>query len=498
MILFAAATGLRAGPPVNFDFEDGLTGWMTDGEVTVQQALSGNHVAMLRETNGGLSRIYQDFTLSGSIDWLTFQCRLASPPPVSGPWPPDSITVYLTDTTTGTRMVGTGLPPDFSDALIYQDSHMMSLASEPYAFVDSAPPNQLQMIRIDVREITNDRDVRLEFAFNHAENEIESFVVIDGLQLDCPPGYCCSPDLSVINPIDDGLDCTTDTCHSDTGEVTHESNGCCPQCSDSSANVVIMIDVTGSINDAELNHEKEAARSFLEAFQQADPRPYVVIGRFSTQVTDDAEIVEPSVWTTDYGDSGEGPGPATGLFAAIDNMDNPNGNTHIAAAIAVARAKIQMAPEPDLRNYIVLISDGQANRPTGSTWNDPCEYDPAMDCFSGCGISKRGWCLADQEARLAETEDDISIIAVFFDGGGGCAHDCGEYFMSRAIATLPPGQNPDDNPFFVDEPADLVCAFNDIVQTISCDDGDPCTTDSCENGQCLHTPIVSPNCGGEP
>ncbi len=490
-----------ADPPVNLDFESELVGWSTEGLVEIQEGLAGNHVAVLRETNGGLSRVWQEFTLPGSIEWLSLRCRLFHETPPSGPWPPDSLTIYLVDAITGERLVGQGVDPGFTEAVIYQDSHFKNLAAEPFAFVDSAPPGDLQLIRIDVGSIVVDRDVRLEFAFNHIENETSSFAVVDGVQFDCPPGYCCSPDLSVINPIDDGLDCTDDICDPMTGIVTHDDDeNCCPQCHDSSANVVIMIDVTGSINDTELEQEKTAARSFLQAFEQASPRPYVTIGRFSTNVAENAEIMTPSDWTTDYGFDGMGQGGSTGLYEAIDNITNSGGYTNIAAPIFVARSKIQTAPEPDLRKYIILISDGQPNRPEGNDGAPECVTHPTINCFSGCGsgtqIEKAAWCLADEEAELAESVYDISLIAVFYDGGSGCKHACGEFFMKNVIATLPPGVDPDDNPFFVDESASLVCSFNGIVQTISCDDGDPCTIDSCENGQCVYTPVDSPECGG--
>ncbi|MCG8409241.1 MAG: VWA domain-containing protein [Phycisphaerales bacterium] len=488
-----------AVPLTNPDFEDGLNSWTAEGSVLAEQAPDGNHAAVFREGNGGISRIHQTFTLQGPVNWISFRFRLLTPAAVVSPVPADSFTVYLTDALTGERLVGSGAEPSFTQAILYQDSDGMDISASPWAFADPAPPEDLQIGRIDVSSVTEDREVRFEFAFNHAVNQVSSMVILDDIQLGCPPDYCCSSDLSVVNLIDDGLDCTDDMCNSQTGEVTHQDNGCCPVCYDVAANVVLMIDVTGSINNAELQDEKNAAKAFLQAFEQADPRPYVVIGRFSTSVPGNAEILEPSAWTQDYGDSGDGGGTPTGLYQAIASIQDHEGNTDIATALSVSRAKIQTAPEPDLRKYIVLISDGQPNVPGGSTIPPGCDGPPVLSPQANCPncLPPPAWCAADLQASEAESIDGISIVAVFFDGGNDpCKRPCAEYFMKHVIATLPPGANPDDNPFFVDTAAGLVCSFNGIVQTISCDDSDPCTIDSCQNGQCVHTPIDSPECGG--
>lgn len=76
----------------------------------------------------------------------------------------------------------------------------------------------------------------------------------------------------------------------------------------------------------------------------------------------------------------------------------------------------------------------------------------------------------------------IPVIAAFRDSigclGGG------------APACSVPGECDDGDPCTTD-----TCVDNACVNTpIDCDDGDPCTNDSCVNGVCIHDPI--PNCGG--
>ena len=51
------------------------------------------------------------------------------------------------------------------------------------------------------------------------------------------------------------------------------------------ANIVVMLDLTGSIERADLEKEKAAAKELLDYFQSANPRPRVAIGTFNAICT---------------------------------------------------------------------------------------------------------------------------------------------------------------------------------------------------------------------
>ena len=74
------------------------------------QHANRNRVALLQEsTRGGLSRIRQTFSVSGSPKALSFKYQLSGGPTGGKDTPPDAFAAFLIDPNTGDPLVGNGL-----------------------------------------------------------------------------------------------------------------------------------------------------------------------------------------------------------------------------------------------------------------------------------------------------------------------------------------------------------------------------------------------------
>ena len=246
-----------------------------------------------------------------------------------------------------------------------------------------------------------------------------------------------------------------------------------------SANVVIMVDLTGSTSDQDLERERAAARNLLQTFQQLSAPPRVAIGSFNvpdpTAVgpTNSARIVDGGALTSSYGDLAT----ATGLYGVINRLPAPDGFTDISAAITAAQLHLESQGGTGAR-FILLISDGTSNRPGSDVYSscEPC----------GCPNAQAAFEKAAEDAKAKGT----TIFAVHFEGSRVnivCPNEpaAGLAIMKDKIAS--------STATFFQGTQDLSGVFSQVSCSVKCDDSDPCTVDSCNatSGACEHAPATS-------
>jgi len=215
------------------------------------------------------------------------------------------------------------------------------------------------------------------------------------------------------------------------------------------ADIVIMIDRTGSIMPADLDLEKNAAILLLNDFANVNPKPRIAIGSFNG--TTDGGTGYPgaarihAALTSNYGTQS----PATGLYAAIGNIIDSSGRTNLGAALSTASSQFSLPVDPSRPRYIVLISDGIPNRPPNDTTCGTCGCQNAYD-------------FADSNALSAETTYGAAIFAIHYGGlNSGCPGEPanGTAFMQTHMATFPNYYFSGDN---------LMGVFDQIAHQISC------------------------------
>jgi len=237
-----------------------------------------------------------------------------------------------------------------------------------------------------------------------------------------------------------------------------------PLCGTSAnADVVIMIDRTGSLSASEMTQQKNAAKTLLNFFSFATIKPKVAIGTFNVQLVPDARIELYGNLTTTYGHDNPGD---TGLYEVINNIPSTgSGSTDLSAGISVAQAELSAHAQSSNR-YIVLISDGIANEPDGANPGSCSDHNPGYAAN-----------VAASNAEAAGTK----IIAVHFGDDGICNPGVGAAFLQGIIATAPAT--------YYEGNGNLSGIFFLISEALVCDDGHACTQDICFYGQCVSTPI---------
>jgi len=244
------------------------------------------------------------------------------------------------------------------------------------------------------------------------------------------------------------------------------ANGIGQQCGvNADADVVIMIDATGSVSTSEMTQQKNAAKALLNFFAVSSVKPRVAVGTFNVQAGPDARIMSLGHLTDVYGHDDPND---TGLFDVLndDVPTNGNGRTDLSAAITIAQAEL-VANAQSSNRYILVISDGITNEPDAGNPSDCSGGNPAA--------------AANAAAEAAEAAGS-KIISIHFGDDSGCSAGTGVNFLRDFIATT--------TNLYHEGNGDLTQAFTQISQALVCDDdGDLCTLDTCENGICVHTPI---------
>ena len=190
------------------------------------------------------------------------------------------------------------------------------------------------------------------------------------------------------------------------------------------ADIVIMLDRTGSVSTSYRVAEATAAKDLVSSFEEAlDPenRPYISVGAFgdNTNGGDEAFIVVGL--TKDYGD----------VYAAIDDVMAfaSRGGTNLADAVSVAQAELMS--HSSVRDILVLTSDGDPNEPCRFWWWNCDPEQAALD------------------AAYAAKQAGIEIFCIAFG-----ADDAGKDLLA-AMATdsanhdPPEVENNDSDHFFI-------------------------------------------------
>ncbi|MEK7531136.1 MAG: vWA domain-containing protein [Patescibacteria group bacterium] len=129
-----------------------------------------------------------------------------------------------------------------------------------------------------------------------------------------------------------------------------------PTCADT----IMMLDRTGSMSTSDLSDERAAASSLIALYENLNPNPRMGIGRFGAIPVDaqaSADLLTPL--TADYTN-----------FASLLNsgiVRDPVSATNIASAINVAQAQFIANGTPGFERVLILLSDGGATLPSGST-----------------------------------------------------------------------------------------------------------------------------------
>lgn len=231
IVLVSGSSALAAPPIVDGDFDDAFnpsTNWTVRGNVTIQTDEANNNVALFAENgSGGLSSLSQTFTLPAAAKWISFRYYLYGSNNSTIAVPPDSFTAYLLKTTDNSRLVEPSADPTFTRAILYEDTRGKLYHPSSNFVREDLDAAGYYRVRIPVTGITS-QSVKIQFAFNNAENESDSFAILDDVAVDCPAGYCCDLASGEFQVLDDGNGCTNDICTS--GVVSHESYTCCGQC----------------------------------------------------------------------------------------------------------------------------------------------------------------------------------------------------------------------------------------------------------------------------
>ncbi len=461
-----------------------------------------------------------DRNLDGVIDTSDHTDGLAAGL-LNGPWvplhimsnvratPPDSFIVRLTEPSgSGADLVtyasGSGAPA-FLRGFFYEDTNgeLLYDASLITVSSDDVSPDGLYTVRLNLAAagLSANQDVRLEFGLASAVNGKSTAVVLDDVSFDCPvTGFCCEDITGHLTVLNDQSGCTVDDCPNDVAQHTNTVSDCCGECNTVAADIVIMFDTTTSTSARDLQAERKAAKALLTAFSEANPRPRVAIGEFrgvctptpcTTFIHSGAELN--GSYSMNYGDD-DGVENADytvtpsddddDLYDIIDHITERGGYTNIKKAIEVAQAELDTNGDPNTPNYIILLTDGKANRPTdsghGSSGINSCN-DSVCECENAREYAR----LAAETARAAEPRTEI--FAVHFIGE---PDNCSDNEDDIALDWL---QN-----HLVDDPAHyvnavdpesqalLLCAMLNVAELISCDDDDPTTADCCIDGACYN------------
>jgi len=189
------------------------------------------------------------------------------------------------------------------------------------------------------------------------------------------------------------------------------------QCGESAdADIVIMLDKTGSISSTELTNEKNGAKTLLNFFSGATlEKPRVAIGTFNVVSGPDGRI-EPNGTLTDvYGHDNP---DDTGLYEVINNICCASGRTNIGDALIAAQAEITARAQANAQHYIIIVSDGIANEPGGG---------------DGC-TEGQSWTYAMDAANAAKATG-TKIVTIHYGDDESCAPGTGAYFLLNYISS---------------------------------------------------------------
>ena len=143
------------------------------------------------------------------------------------------------------------------------------------------------------------------------------------------------------------------------------------------ADIVLMLDRTGSMSSSDLADENAAAKSLLDFFSISSPAPHVGIGAFGGTDGSSASIVHGL--TTSFGP----------LYTAIDTATGSNSNvgTNLQDAVTVGQAELVGPNSGSSHKILIIISDGDPNEPSGTT---SVNIEDALDAADAAKLAGTG------------------------------------------------------------------------------------------------------------
>lgn len=144
------------------------------------------------------------------------------------------------------------------------------------------------------------------------------------------------------------------------------------------ADIVLMLDRTGSMSASDLTNERTAAKNFLMTLDDATLPPFVAIGRFGDAVNGgtEAELIDALTRTQTPSPYGDDDLAADGdLYAAIDTSTGSNSSvgTNISDALSVGNTALSSGTTG--HRVVILISDGDPSEPTNQATGIEAAYD---------------------------------------------------------------------------------------------------------------------------
>ena len=187
-----------------------------------------------------------------------------------------------------------------------------------------------------------------------------------------------APVLSVLNG---SSNCTFDVCS--TGDISGVAcRGACGAPPATPMDLVIILDRTASMTQADLDEAKSAAKSALTMFNPEQQRLALAV-LSKAKPGDDCNSVannsDPGTWiteefTSDYQLPSGAVNPASNLVQAIDCLKRAvtaGSHTNLGDPTKAAIDLLKTKGRPGIKHTIILMTDGQANQPSGLL---PCNY----------------------------------------------------------------------------------------------------------------------------
>ncbi|MBX7147729.1 VWA domain-containing protein [bacterium] len=276
-------------------------------------------------------------------------------------------------------------------------------------------------------------------------------------------------------------------------------------CGENAADIVLMLDRTGSISSTTRTKEAAAANAFIDAVTGTGTSHKISVGRFNDDTADDANDPTDTTDAAIYYSMSDASYSYTTLKTKVTAaMSSQGSGTNLEDAIEVA-AKELITNGTHTKKVIVLLSDGESNR-RDSLAEDNSESDDHLDYDSDATDHEADYLGAAKDAAEEARAQGITIIAIAYDNtiagekkyrevladmtGNAAADDktANDHDVTEQERT---DENKDGDNFYIalgsNDDADLSTVFLAIAGAISCDDGNACTQDSCVENQCIFT-----------
>lgn len=178
------------------------------------------------------------------------------------------------------------------------------------------------------------------------------------------------------------------------------------------AETAMMLDRSGSMftDPAWIPDEKTAAKSLIDLYSGVTPNPKMAVGRFGDIATGvSAEIF--SQLSTAY----------AAMKSAIDSglPQNPLSYTNIADAISKGNDELNsVRHDPTKQKVLIIVSDGEPNRPTGSVNYSPTLNPSSVGTYDSWGVNTGPKTTAVSSNDGDTTYINTSIQAQTFGFGG--------------------------------------------------------------------------------